>query len=127
MRLRPPTWKLPWKVPNLRGLPWQQLPLTLMLASALAALGSVQMTFLIGNSLYRHYAWQAETRTVQREVAQLRQDLRVLQDTRAHGSDPDYLSAMARCLGFVGTGETVVVAQGATDGPGGNCDPVRLP
>ena len=51
----------------------------------------------------------------------------------AKASDPEYMNALARCIGYVGKNEQVVVAQSAQDqsiqdsSPGGNCDPVRLP
>ena len=65
------TGRLPvrWQMPMWPGrLPtWaevQRLPLSLMIACLLAALGTVQMTFLIGNGLYRNYIWQQEVRSV---------------------------------------------------------------
>ncbi|WP_407540587.1 septum formation initiator family protein [Deinococcus radiomollis] len=138
MRLRPegsrrPAWmkapKLPG--PKLGRLPtWaevQRLPVSMMIACLLAGLGAVQLTFLIGNGLYRSYVWQAQTRTVEQEIAALNTDLRVLRETQAHADDPQELQAQARCLGFVGKGETVIVAQDAPDGASNNCDAVRMP
>ncbi len=106
----------------------QRLPLSLMVACLLAALGTVQMTFLIGNGVYRHYIWQQEVRSVQLDISALNTDLRVLNEARAHADDPQELQAQARCLGFVGRSETVIVDQNAQGGTGGNnCDAVRMP
>ncbi len=99
-----------------------------MIACLLAALGTVQMTFLIGNGLYRNYIWQQEVRNVKLDLAALNTDLRVLNEARTHADDPQELQAQARCLGFVGTNETVIVDQNAQGGTGGNnCDAVRMP
>ena len=128
MRLRPPTWnrlKLPSRWPT--WAEWQRLPLSMMIACLLAGLGTVQLTFLIGNGLYRTYMWQQETGTVKKEIVSLQTDLRVLNEAQAHADDPQELQAQARCLGFVGKNETVVVAQDAPDGTNNNCDAVRMP
>ena len=114
------------------GLPtWaevQRLPLSLMIACLLAALGTVQMTFLIGNGLYRNHMWQQEIRSVKLDTLALNTDLRVLNEALAHADDPQEVQAQARCLGFVGRSETVIVDQNAQGGPGGNnCDAVRMP
>ena len=114
------------------GLPtWaevQRLPLSLMIACLLAALGTVQMTFLIGNGLYRNHMWQQEIRSVKLDTLALNTDLRVLNEALAHADDPQELQAQARCLGFVGRSETVIVDQNAQGGTGGNnCDAVRMP
>ncbi|MGY2896100.1 cell division protein FtsB [Deinococcus sp. UYEF24] len=105
----------------------QRLPVSMMIACLLAGLGAVQLTFLIGNGLYRSYVWQTQTRTVKQEIASLNTDLRVLREAQAHADDPQELQAQARCLGFVGKGETVIVAQDAPDGASNNCDAVRMP
>lgn len=99
----------------------------MMIACLLAGLGTVQLTFLIGNGLYRTYTWQQETRAVRQEIAGLGTDLRILNEAQVHASDPQELKAQARCLGFVGKNETVVVAQNAPDGVSSNCDAVRMP
>ncbi|WP_407569832.1 cell division protein FtsB [Deinococcus altitudinis] len=141
MRLRPegsrrPAWmkapklyapKLSWpgRLPTWAEV--QRLPVSMMIACLLAGLGAVQLTFLIGNGLYRSYVWQAQTRTVKGEIAALNTDLRVLREAQAHADDPQELQAQARCLGFVGKGETVIVAQDAPDGASNNCDAVRMP
>jgi hypothetical protein len=133
VRLRPPTWnrptwlrvRLPGQWPTWAAL--QRLPLSMMIACLLAGLGTVQLTFLIGNGLYRNYMWQKETAAVKQEIVGLKGDLRVLNEVQAHADDPDELRAQARCLGFVGRTETVVVAQDAPEGASNNCDAVRMP
>lgn len=99
----------------------------MMIACLLAGLGTVQLTFLIGNGLYRNYVWQKETVAVKGEIAALQGDVRVLSEVQAHADDPDELRAQARCLGFVGKTEVVVVAQNAPEGASNNCDAVRTP
>ena len=130
MRLRPPSWNRPVWLSRLKNWPtwaeWQRLPLSMMIACLLAGLGTVQLTFLIGNGLYRTYIWEQNTRTVKQEIASLTTDLRVLKEAQAHADDPQELQAQARCLGFVGKGETVVVDQKA-QGSSNNCDAVRMP
>ncbi|WP_293913846.1 septum formation initiator family protein [Deinococcus sp.] len=105
----------------------RRLPLTMMIASLLAALGIVQMCFLLGHGIYRSVTWQQQTTQVRAQEAQLRADVQILQDARDRASDPEYLSALSRCLGYVGKNEQVLVAQSAEESSLGNCDPVRLP
>ena len=106
----------------------RRLPLTMMIASLLAALGIVQMSFLVGQSVYRCLNWTQQTGQALEQQAQLQQDVQVLEGAKARASDPEYMNALARCIGYVGKNEEVVVAQGAQVSPtGGNCDPVRLP
>lgn len=106
----------------------RRLPLTMMIASLLAALGIVQMSFLLGQSVYRSLTWTQQIAQALDQQAQLRQDVQILQEAKAKASDPEYMNALARCIGYVGKDERVVVAQGAQDLPsGGNCAPVRLP
>ena len=128
MKLRLPRWE-----------EVRRLPLTMMIASLLAALGIVQMSFLLGQSVYRTLTWTQQTGQALGQQAQLQQDVQVLQEAVAKASDPEYMNALARCIGYVGKNEQVVVAQSAQDpgvaqdqstqdlSPGGNCDPVRLP
>ncbi|BDP40687.1 hypothetical protein DAETH_06560 [Deinococcus aetherius] len=113
---------------------WRQvrrLPFTLMLASLLAGLGIVQLTFQIGNLGYRSVTWLRETRATQERVAALERDVRVLQEAVAAADDPTYLEQLARCQGFVGAQEDVIVAVGAPETPGEttgeNCVVRRLP
>ncbi|AWN22371.1 cell division protein FtsB [Deinococcus irradiatisoli] len=108
----------------------RRLPLTMMIASLLAALGIVQMSFLLGQGVYRYVTWTQQTGVALAQEAQLKQDVEILQVAKAKASDPEYMNALARCIGYVGKNERVVVAQSAQDNPGangGNCDPVRLP
>ncbi|TSA87911.1 cell division protein FtsB [Deinococcus detaillensis] len=116
MKLRLPRWE-----------EVRRLPLTMMIASLLAALGIVQMTFLLGQSGYRYLTWTQQTALARSQQTQLEQDVTVLQDAKAKASDPDYMDALARCIGYVGKTEQVVVAQSAEESLSGNCDPVRLP
>ncbi|ULH14618.1 septum formation initiator family protein [Deinococcus sp. KNUC1210] len=134
MRLLPSSWKTTgWKKRvrlSLRLPAWSDIrrfPVSMMLACLLAGLGSVQMTFLIGNSLYRSYTWTTEHHQIDSELRSLNVDLRVLRETQARANDPEALRAQARCLGFVGKGETVVVAENAPSGINDNCDAVRMP
>ena len=105
----------------------RRLPLTMMIASVLAALGIVQMSFLLGQSVYRYVTWTQQSTQVQAQKTQLEHDIQILQDAKAKASDPGYLSALARCLGYVGSSEQVVLATSAQESPSGNCNPVRLP
>jgi hypothetical protein len=130
-----PAWLKPLRFtpgrPKMSAWPtWQEvqrLPVSMMIACLLAGLGAVQLTFLIGNGLYRTYTWQTQTVAVKQEIASLNTDLRVLREAQAHADDPQELQAQARCLGFVGKNETVIVAQNAPDGASNNCDAVRMP
>ncbi len=102
-------------------------PILMIIASVLAGLGIVQMTFLVGQSLYRTVSWSAQSRALHAENDQLRRDIGVLEMVRAHLNDPDYLRELARCQGFVGEGEQVVLAENARMPENGNCDKVELP
>ncbi len=109
---------------------WRQvrrLPFTLMLASLLAGLGIVQLTFQLGNLGYRSVTWVRETRETQERVEGLERDVRVLKEGVAAAEDPAYLEQLARCQGFVGVEEDVIVAVGAPETPGENCAARRLP
>nr|WP_255578986.1 MULTISPECIES: septum formation initiator family protein [unclassified Deinococcus] len=99
-----------------------------MAASLLAGLGIVQLTFQLGNSVYRTLTWSAETRQTQARVQTLERDVQILQDAVRASQDPEYLRALARCRGFVGKNERVVVASDAPDTPPGeNCKALRVP
>ncbi|MDB5044275.1 MAG: cell division protein FtsB [Deinococcus sp.] len=104
----------------------QRLPVTLMLASLLAGLGIVQLSFQLGLIVYRTTTWSQETRDTETRVRGLEQDVKVLQDAERSASDPIYLEQLARCQGFVGATETVVVATTAP-ATSENCDVRRLP
>ena len=105
----------------------QRLPLSMMLASLLLFLGSVQMVYQLGNNIYRTVVWRQETAQTQARVEKLQGELRILKDAEAAAADPAYLRTLARCYGYVGQGETVVVAKGAPDSPAEICDMQRLP
>lgn len=105
----------------------RKLPLLMVIASVLAGLGVVQMTFLIGQAAYRAVTWSNESRDLRREIEGLQQDVRTLQDMQARTSDPTYLRELARCQGFVGASETVVVDEAAKVPQQGNCEPVQAP
>lgn len=112
------------------GTRWRQvqrLPLTLMLACALTGLGIVQLTFQLGNLTYRTLTWQQDTRAANTRIAALERDLRVLREAERGALDPEYLEVLARCQGFVGDNEEIVVAEGAPETPGENCATLRVP
>lgn len=109
---------------------WRQLrrlPVALMLASVLAGLGIVQLTFQLGNLAYRTLTWQADTRATQARIEALERDVRVLREAERGAQDPAYLEILARCQGFVGGNEEVVVALDAPKTPGETCATLRLP
>ncbi|PNY81153.1 cell division protein FtsB [Deinococcus koreensis] len=116
--------------PRPRGSWWRRaarLPLALMLTSLLAALGIVQLSFQLANTGYRTLSWTQQHRQTEARIAALESDIRILQDARAAANDPQYLRQLARCQGFVGADEKVVVSPSAPDVPGENCQMVRLP
>ena len=104
----------------------QRLPLTLMLASLLAGLGIVQLTFQLGHLVYRTVTWTGETRAVQARIRGLERDVRVLREAEQAAYDPAYLDTLARCEGYVGEDEEVIVSTNAPR-TGDNCAPLRLP
>lgn len=106
---------------------WSRLPVIMMLASLLLGLSIVQLSFQIGNSVYRSITWQRETRETLKQVRALQRDVKILKDAERMASDPTYLEQLARCQGFVGGHEEVVVATSASSTPGENCSAVRLP
>lgn len=105
----------------------KRLPLTLMLASVLASLGIVQLTFQLGHLVYRTVTWNRETQLTQARVRVLERDIHVLRAAAQAASDPGYLETLARCDGYVGVNEEVLVSPRAPRTPGENCTPVRLP
>ncbi|WP_245808313.1 cell division protein FtsB [Deinococcus hopiensis] len=104
----------------------QRLPLTLMLASLLVGLGIVQLTFQLGLMTYRTVTWSRETQATLARVHGLERDVRVLRDAQQAAYDPAYLETLARCEGYVGEREQVIVSPDAP-GTAENCAPVRLP
>lgn len=105
----------------------QRLPLTMMLTCLLLLLGSVQLTFQIGNNLYRSWVWNGETQVVRGRVAKLQSQLHTLKTAEAAAATPEYMELMARCQGFVKPGETLVVATDAPAAPSATCDIKPLP
>lgn len=104
-----------------------RLPVTLMIASVLLGLGIVQLSFQLGNTIYRSVTWKQETQQTAGRVKTLQRDVNILRDAEKSASDPAYLEELARCQGFVGRGESVIVAQNAPTTPTENCQAVRLP
>ncbi|ANE44692.1 cell division protein FtsB [Deinococcus puniceus] len=98
-----------------------------MLTSLLAGLGIVQLSFQLGLMTYRSITWTQETRAAQTRVQGLERDVQVLQDAERAANDPVYLEQLARCQGFVGAKETVVVSPTAPSTPSENCNARRLP
>lgn len=120
----------PLSPPAPRGSLWRRvgrLPLSMMLASVLAALGIVQLSFQLGNTAYRSLTWSAQTRETHARIRSLERDVKILEDAERNASNPDYLREQARCQGFVSAQEQVVVATNAPENPGENCQVVRLP
>lgn len=106
------------------------MPLLLVIASVLAGLGIVQMTFLLGQGVYRAAVWSRDAAALRVEVRDLERDIAVLEAARARAATPEYLEELARCQGFVGAGERVVVDEKAAppaSDASGNCEPVPLP
>ncbi|WP_229783976.1 cell division protein FtsB [Deinococcus sedimenti] len=107
----------------------QRLPLSMMLASALLALGIVQLTFQVGHSLYRTTTWTRDTEAAQARIRDLERDIEELQDAVAAAQTPEHLRELARCEGFVGVTEKKIVARSASpqDGPTEICKILRVP
>lgn len=105
----------------------QRLPLTLMITCLLVGLGIVQLTFQLGNLGYRTFTWTRETHAIQARIERLERDVRVLREAEQAANDPAYLETLARCQGFVGENEQVIVSTKAPKTPSENCTPVRLP
>lgn len=122
----PPPRKFPGRDWTGRWRAVQRLPLTLMVASLLAGLGIVQLTFQLGHLVYRTVTWTGETRSVQARIRGLERDVRVLSEAERASYDPAYLGTLARCEGYVGKDEAVVVSTNAPK-TAENCAPVRLP
>lgn len=113
-------WRLAWRQA-------QRLPLTMMIASLLTGLGIVQLSFQVVNSAYRSVTWSRETRDTRHRVQTLQRDVQVLKAVQANSSSPEYLQEQARCNGYVGVNERVVVARGAPQMTGEPCKTIRLP
>lgn len=120
----PPPLRRDWRA---RWRQVQRLPVALMLTSLLTALGIVQLTFQLGNLVYRTLTWTGETRQTQEHIRTLERDLRVLREAEQAALDPSYLEILARCQGFVGADEKVIVSPQAPETPSENCDTLRVP
>lgn len=99
----------------------------MILTSLLAGLGIVQLTFQLGNSVYRSVTWSRETREIQARVLTLEHDVQILREAEVYTSTPEYMREQARCSGYVGIQEKVVVARAAPQMTGEPCKVVRLP
>ncbi|MDV6373117.1 cell division protein FtsB [Deinococcus arenicola] len=104
-----------------------RLPLTMMLTSLLAGLGIVQLSFQLVNTAYRSSTGSQQSAEARTHIQSLERDVQVLQDAEDNAVTPGYLRELARCQGFVGVGERVVVSPEAPASPGENCSVVRLP
>ncbi|WP_261664181.1 FtsB family cell division protein [Deinococcus sp. Marseille-Q6407] len=113
--------------PNRLWVRLGRIPLMPMALCLLCGLGSVQMLFHMGNGIYRSVTWEQETRQTQAENAHLRQEIQILNDAKAQLNNPEYLEQQARCWGYVGRDEKVLVVQNAPAKVGSNCDEYRLP
>ncbi|WP_229784826.1 cell division protein FtsB [Deinococcus radiotolerans] len=107
----------------------QRLPLSMMIASALLALGIVQLTFQLGHSLYRTSTWTRDTQATQARTRELERDIEELQDAVKYTQTPEHLQELARCLGYVGVKEKKIVALNAptVDRPTEICKTLRVP
>ncbi|AWT34229.1 hypothetical protein GCM10008956_33720 [Deinococcus arenae] len=107
----------------------QRLPLSMMLASALLGLGIVQLTFQLGHSLYRTSIWTSDTQATRLRIQGLQSDIEELQDAVKAAQTPEHLRELARCRGYVGADEQVIVARSAPtpDTPSENCQALRVP
>lgn len=104
-----------------------RLPVTLMLASVLLGLGIVQLTFHLGNSMYRSFTWTQQITQTRARVQALQRDVNILRDAEQAAQDPAYLEELARCQGYVRRSESVIVAPNPPTTPGENCQVIRLP
>ncbi|MFC6591570.1 septum formation initiator family protein [Deinococcus lacus] len=105
-----------------------RLPVALMTACVLLALGTGQTVLHLGQSVYRTATWSRETAEVEGSNAALRHDIQVLLDAKAALDTPEYLSQLARCQGYIGPGEKVYVAANEVGHlAGANCDVRPVP
>lgn len=105
----------------------QRLPLNFILLSLLVGAGIVQLSFQVGQMAYRAVTWTQETKAARERIAKLERDITILQEAKAAAQNPQYLETLARCQGFVGKDERVIVAHGAPETPSETCHPLRLP
>ncbi len=114
-----------WRRLSLRRL--ARLPLTMMLTSLLVGLGIVQLSFQLINTAYRSVSWTQQTQEVRSRIQGLERDVQILQDAETYTNSPGYLRELARCQGFVGKDERIIVSPQAPESPGENCRALRLP
>ncbi|GGJ50272.1 hypothetical protein GCM10008938_40240 [Deinococcus roseus] len=88
----------------------------MILLSVLAGLGIIQMTVLIGYSIYRTVEFHQQIRELEARVTLLKQDVADLSNMRQKSFDPEFLRQLARCQGYVGEKEEVFVDQKAVQG-----------
>ena len=107
----------------------QRLPLSMILASVLLGLGIVQLTFQLGNSLYRTTTWSRDTQDTRARIQTLERDVQELQDAVQAARTPERLRELARCRGWVDTSEEVVVSRDAPapGTPTETCKTLRVP
>ncbi|GHG03305.1 hypothetical protein GCM10017783_14660 [Deinococcus piscis] len=120
----------PARRPVRLGRLWAQvgrIPLMAVMLSVLCGLGIVQTLVHIGTGVQRSVTWRQEAQATQAENARLRQDIQILNDAKVQLNSPQYLEQLARCWGYVGQGEKVLVVEDAPATVGSNCDEYRLP
>ena len=106
---------------------FQRLPLLMILTSFLAALGMIQTSFQIGHMIYRSVIWNAENAVAQKNIRELERDIANLKAAQTSLNDSVYMSELARCQGFVGADEAVIIDPQAPKTQGDNCAAIRFP
>lgn len=104
-----------------------RVPLMAMTLCLLCGLGIAQTLFHIGSGVQRSVTWRQEAQATQAENDRLRQDIQILNDAKVQLNSPQYLEQLARCWGYVGRDEKVLVVEKAPATIGSNCDEYRLP
>ncbi|RTR30925.1 cell division protein FtsB [Deinococcus radiophilus] len=99
----------------------------LMTTCLLCAVGAVQTAVHLGTGVYRSMTWTEQTREAEAENDRLRNDIQILKDAKVQLNSPQYLEQLARCWGYVGRDEAVLVAEYDPENVGANCDEYRLP
>ncbi|WP_051964596.1 septum formation initiator family protein [Deinococcus misasensis] len=88
-------------------------PILMVILSVLAGLGIIQMTVLIGYSIYRTVEFHQQINELEGRVSLLKQDVADLKNMRQKSYDPEFLRQLARCQGFVGEKEEILVDKNA--------------
>lgn len=97
----------------------------LTVVCVVVSLGIVQQVFLLGQSVVRTAQWVMDARAEQALITELREDVRALRDVVSQSAAPEGMRELARCQGFVGMDEDVLVDVAAA--PGGRiCGPRPL-